>query len=112
MRRFWIFFEMLGLKQMSEISEASMALLQELSIIPQVVGYDNRVAELDAAKLIQWKSGEGYFISDKGREALKRAQPSDGGMDGEPVAWHCRSPGEPICTIQCSTCAAMEETGP
>lgn len=26
--------------------------------------------------------------------------------------WHCLAPGDPVCTVQCRTCAAMEETGP
>jgi len=54
------------------ISEPSLALLQELSVIPQVVGYDHRIAELDQARLIQWVAGEGYFISDAGRSALSQ----------------------------------------
>jgi hypothetical protein len=54
-----------------KISDAAMALLQELSIIPQVVGYDHRIAALDDAGLIEWKSGEGYFISEVGRAVLQ-----------------------------------------
>lgn len=52
------------------ITEASVALLRDLTIIPQVVGYDHRISELDNARLIQWISGQGYFVSDEGRAFL------------------------------------------
>lgn len=55
-----------------QISKDALALLSELSVIPQVVGYDHRIRELDEAvpRLIQWVSGQGYFISDAGRAFL------------------------------------------
>lgn len=54
------------------ISKDAMDLLNELTIIPQVVGYDHRIRELDEAKprLIEWIAGEGYFASEAGRELL------------------------------------------
>lgn len=61
------------------ITNDAMALLKELSVIPQVVGYDHRIAELDNARLIEWRSGEGYFISQAGRAALSPVGGSDNG---------------------------------
>lgn len=59
----------------SQISEPALALLGELTIIPQVVGYDHRIRELDEARprLIEWVSGQGYLASDAGRDLLARA---------------------------------------
>lgn len=53
------------------ISETSIELLRDLLYVAQVVGYDHRIAELDNARLIEWKSGEGYIISDKGLRFLE-----------------------------------------
>lgn len=58
------------------ISAAARDLLNQLTIIPQVVGYDHRIKELDEARprLIQWVAGEGYFISDAGRALLAQQE--------------------------------------
>lgn len=54
------------------ISKAAMELLAELAIVPQVVGYDHRIRELDEAtpRLIEWEAGFGYIASDAGRALL------------------------------------------
>lgn len=52
------------------ISTNAMELLRELTIIPQVVGYDHRIAELDEARLITWVPGEGYSASEAGHELV------------------------------------------
>jgi hypothetical protein len=56
-----------------EISEASIELLRELAIIPDCVGYDHRVRELDEHKppLIEWLPRHGYTASHAGHEFLK-----------------------------------------
>lgn len=55
------------------ISDASLSLLQDLTIVPQVVGYDHRISELDRAGLIEWVPGWGYQASKAGRAALAKA---------------------------------------
>lgn len=55
------------------ISATSMALLRDLEFVPQVVGYDHRIAELDTAKLITWEPGFGYIASEQGRAAIAKA---------------------------------------
>jgi hypothetical protein len=57
----------------SNLSKAAIELLGELAIIPQVVGYDHRIKELDEAKprLIEWISGQGYLASAEGRSLLE-----------------------------------------
>jgi hypothetical protein len=58
------------------ISKAALELLSELTVTPQSVGYDHRIKELDEAqpRLIQWVSGQGYFVSDAGRALLAKAE--------------------------------------
>lgn len=60
----------------TEISKEAMALLRNLAIVPQVVGYDFLVKELDEAKprLIEWLPGVGYFASAAGHALLERSQ--------------------------------------
>jgi hypothetical protein len=55
-----------------EISPDALALLREMEFVPQVVGYDHRIKELDEAKprLIEWESGWGYIASAAGRALL------------------------------------------
>lgn len=53
-----------------EISAPAIALLSDLTVIPQVVGYDHRIRELDEAGLIHWIPGQGYFAARNGRELL------------------------------------------
>jgi hypothetical protein len=62
------------------ISKEAMALLDELRIAPQVIGYDHRIRELDEAKprLIEWVSGQGYFASRSGRKLLATRQAASG----------------------------------
>lgn len=57
---------------MMAISSAALDLLADLAIIPQVVGYDHRVRELDEAipRLIEWMPGHGYIASQAGRDVL------------------------------------------
>ena len=57
---------------MRTISPKSLALLRELEHVPQGVGYNHEIAELDAARLIRWEHGFGYIASEDGRELLKR----------------------------------------
>lgn len=57
---------------MTSISEPALALLRELAIIPQVIGFDHRIAELDEARLITWVPGEGYFIAHSGIDFLSK----------------------------------------
>lgn len=59
---------------MNAISDEAKSLLSELSITPQVVGYDHRIAELDRANLIVWVSGRGYFAREKARDLLRDIQ--------------------------------------
>lgn len=54
----------------TQISEAAMRLLAELAAVPQVVGYDHRIAELEAARLVEWEPGWGYKASAAGRAAI------------------------------------------
>lgn len=54
----------------TEISEKAVALLRDLAGLPQSCGYNHEIKELDDARLIYWKAGEGYAASDKGREYL------------------------------------------
>lgn len=61
------------------LSDAAFALLRELEHVPQVVGYDHRIAELDNAGLIRWESGLGYVASHAGLAALANAQESSHG---------------------------------
>lgn len=64
-----------------EISDAALKLLSELTVIPQVVGYDHRLRELDEAqpRLITWIPREGYFVSEAGLELLaSRLTPNSG----------------------------------
>lgn len=58
------------------VSTAAMALLAELAVAPEVVGYDHRIRELDEAspRLIEWIAGLGYSASPAGRAALARAE--------------------------------------
>ena len=57
------------------IGQKAMDLLKEIEIIPQVVGYDHRIRELDEAKprLIEWESGFGYVASEAGRALLAQS---------------------------------------
>jgi hypothetical protein len=59
-------------EKMTEISQAACELLSELTITPQVVGYDHRIKELDEAqpRLIEWVAGQGYIASAAGRALL------------------------------------------
>jgi len=61
---------------MTEISQKAMDLLKEIEIVPQVVGYDYRIRELDEAKprLIVWEAGFGYVASEAGRALLAQCR--------------------------------------
>lgn len=54
------------------ISKDAADLLADLTTIPQVVGYDHRIRELDEAqpRLIEWVPGWGYAASEAGRAYL------------------------------------------
>lgn len=54
----------------TELSQAALMLLRDMEFVPQVVGYDHRISELDAAGMIQWAPGLGYEPSPAGREYL------------------------------------------
>lgn len=58
------------MSQIQKIAADAVSLLADLTVIPQVVGYDHRIRQLDEARFIIWVSGEGYFISPTGREFL------------------------------------------
>lgn len=69
------------------ISKEAMELLGELTVIPQVVGYDHRIRELDEAqpRLIQWVVGQGYFVSDAGRALLSGLAAPVRNIDPSPI---------------------------
>ena len=54
------------------ISKPALKLLGELANVPQIVGYDHRIKELDEAKprLIERVSSQGYIASEAGRGLL------------------------------------------
>jgi hypothetical protein len=55
-----------------KISDAAIELLRVLAIIPECVGYDHRVRELDEHKppLIEWLPRHGYTASVAGHQFL------------------------------------------